>query len=164
MNSVVSGRWSVVSRALPIALLVVGCARMPVPARLAGLARGSVLQGERAARLVGDLHGSDVAPVSSTVANYGRGPQLRLYLSSFSDGAEAKRVFAAMLARIGSGDTPFTPPRELREAPGHWFTVGPGGHHALWTAGSSVYWLTGDPARLQRAVAELPSPSTGVWT
>ena len=164
MRGVISGRWSLVSRALPLALLVVGCARAPVPARLAGLARGSVLQGDRAARLVGELHGSDVAPVSSTVAEYGRGPLLRLYLSSFSDGAAANRSFAAMLARLGSGKTPFSPPRELREAPGHWFTVGPGGHHALWTAGSSVYWLTGDPIRLQRAVVELPSPSAGVWT
>jgi hypothetical protein len=164
MRGVISGRWSVVGRALPIAVLVVGCARAPVPARLAGLARGSVLQGERAARLVGELHGRDVAPVSSAVAEYGRGPQLTLYVSAFADGAEANRTLAAMLARLESGATPFSPPRELRETPGHWFTVGPGGHHALWAADHSVYWLTGDPLRLRQAVSELPSPPTGTWT
>ena len=159
----VSGQWSVIRKALPLAVLLAACARAPVPARLGGLARSRVWQGERAARLVEELHGRAVAPASSTVAEYGRGGELRLYLSSFPDGAEANRILAAMLTRLESGDTPFTPPRELREQPGRWFTVGPGGHHALWAVGSSVYWLTGDPLRLQQATAELPAPPTGAW-
>jgi len=146
------------------ALLAVGCARTPVPARLGGLTRSKLLQGERAARLVESLHGKDVAPVSSAVAEYGRSGQLTLYLSRFPDGAEAHRNLARMLGRLDSGETPFTPPRELRELPGHWFTVGPGGHHALWASGDAVYWVTGDPERLRRAVNELPSPPTGIWT
>jgi hypothetical protein len=164
MRSVVSGQWSVVRAALAMALLLVGCARSPAPARLGGLARGKVVQGERAARLVAQMHASDVAPVTSTVAEYGRGAQLTLYVSAFADGAEANRTLAAMLARLESGATPFSPPRELRETPGHWFTLGPGGHHALWAADHSVYWLTGDPLRLRQAVGELPSPPTGTWT
>ena len=163
MKGVVSGRWSVIRKALPIAVLLAGCARAPVPVRLGGLTRGKVVQGERAARLVEELHGRDVAPLTSTVAEYGRGAELRLYLSRFPDGAAANRVLAAMLARLESGETPFMPPRELRDQPGRWFTVGPGGHHALWAAGDSVYWLTGDPLHLQRAVAELPAPPTGAW-
>ena len=148
---------------LVAAVLLAGCARAPVPARLGGLTRSKVWQGERAARLVGELHGGDVAPTSSTVASYGRRGELRLYLSIFPDGARANRTFAAMLARLESGETPFSRPRELRETPGRWFTVGPGGHHALWAAGSSVYWLTGDPNRLQQAVSELPAPPSGAW-
>jgi hypothetical protein len=154
----------VIRKALPIAMLVAACGRAPLPARLGGLARTKVWQGERAARLVEELHGKAVAPVSSAVAEYGRAGELRLYLSSFPDGAEANRTLAAMLVRLESGETPFMPPRELRDQPGRWFTVGPGGHHALWAAGSSVYWLTGDPLHLQRAAAELPSPPTGAWT
>lgn len=163
MSSVGRGPWTVGRAALAAAVLAAGCARSPAPARLGGLARGKVLQGERAARLVAGLHGSDVAPLTSTVAEYGRGAQLTLYVSAFADGAEANRTLAAMLARLESGETPFSPPRELREAPGRWFTVGPGGHHALWAAGSSVFWLAGDPLRLQQAVTELPAPPTGAW-
>ena len=146
-----------------MALLLVGCARSPVPAWLGGLARGAVWQGERAARLVAELHGREVAPASSTVAEYGRRAELRLYLSRFPDGAAASRVLARMLARLGSGETPFMPPRELRDAPGRWLTVGAGGHHALWAAGDTVYWITGEPLRLQQALAELPAPPGGVW-
>jgi hypothetical protein len=159
------GPWAVGRvAALAAAVLAAACARSPVPARLGGLSRGKVVQGERAARLVAELHGRDVAPVTSTVAEYGRGAQLTLYVSAFADGAEANRILAAMLARLASGATPFSPPRELRETPGHWFTVGPGGHHALWAADHSVYWVTGDPQRLRQAVGELPSPPTGAWT
>jgi len=163
MRGVVGGRWSVLTRSLPLALLLAACARTPLPARLGGLARGKVWQGERAARLVEELHGKAVAPESSAVAEYGRGRELRLYLSRFPDGARANRTLAAMLARLRSGETPFTPPRELRELPGRYFMLGPGGHHAVWAVGDSVYWLTGDPTRLRQAVGELPAPPTGAW-
>jgi hypothetical protein len=111
-----------------------------------------------------DLHGKDVAPATSNIAEYGRAGQLRVYCSRFANAATAHGTLMRMLGRLETGDTPFTPPRELREYPGHWFTVGPGGHHALWESAESVYWLTGDPDLLERAVEELPAPTSGNWT
>ena len=163
MRGVDRGPWAVGRAMVALAVALAACARGPLPARLGGLARSRVWQGERAARLVEELQGRAVAPARSTVAEYGRAGELRLYLSRFPDGAEANRILAAMLARLESGDTPFTPPRELREQPGRWLTVAPGGHHALWAAGATVYWLTGDPLRLQQAASELPAPPTGAW-
>jgi hypothetical protein len=147
-----------------VAVMAAACAKTPLPARLCGMARSKLWRGENAALLVADLHGKSVAPASSTVAEYGRAGQLRVYLSRFGDAAGAQRSLDLMLSRLTTGETPFLPPRELREYPGHWFTVGPGGHHAIWVSGESLYWVTADPTRIEQALSELPAASTGSWT
>ncbi len=164
MKSVGRGPWAVGRTAAAIAVLLVACSRGPLPSRLCGMARSKVWRGEPAARLVAGMHGKDVAPVSSTVADYGHAGQIRVYLSRFHDAGKARRALDAMLARLGAGDTPFTPPRELAEHPGKWVTVGPGGHHAVWVSGDSLYWVTADPDHIEEAMAELPAASTGIWT
>ena len=140
------------------------CAKPAVPVRLGGLVRSKVLTGERAAKAIGTLHGLDVAPERSFVVDYGRRGELRLYVSHFAGAAGAQRALSAMLAGLQGGATPFRPPRRDRRWPDRWFTVGPGGHHAVWVSGASVYWLTGAPARLERAMDELPAPAHGEWT
>ena len=157
------GPWAAGRGALLIAALLAACARAPLPGRLCGMARSKLWRGEHASMLVADLHGKNVAPTSSTVAEYGRAGQLRVYLSRFADAAKAQRSLDLMLARLGSGETPFSEPRELREHPGHWFTVGPGGHHAVWVSGESLYWVTAGPGQIEQALSELPAPSTGRW-
>ncbi len=164
MRDVGRGPWAVGRTALLAVVVLAACARTPLPKRLGGLVRTRVWSGESAARLMEELHGRSVAPASSAVAEYGRAGQLRVYRSRFADPAAAHGTLVRMLGRLETGDTPFSPPRELREYPGHWFTVGPGGHHALWESDESVYWLTGDPDMLQRAVEELPAASSGHWT
>jgi hypothetical protein len=123
-----------------------------------------VLTGARAARVIGALHGRDVAPQRSLVAHYGRRGELKLYVSHFPGPAGAQRAMSAMLAGLRGGRTPFRPPRRDDRWPDRWFTVGPGGHHVVWLSGSSVYWLAGYPGLLDRAMAELPPPSHGDWT
>jgi hypothetical protein len=164
MRTVARSPWPVARAGLIAAAVLMACARAPLPVHLCGMARSRLWQGEKAAALVANLHSKGVAPASSTVAEYGSAGQLRVYLSRFADGAKARRSLDLMLARLQSGETPFLPPRELREHPGHWFTVGPGGHHALWVAGESLYWVTSDPSRIEEALAELPAASTGIWT
>jgi hypothetical protein len=140
------------------------CAKPAVPARLGGLVRSKVLTGERAAKAIGALHGRDVAPRTSVVAEYGRSGALHLYVSEFAGPAATQRALTAMLAGLGGGRTPFRAPRRDDLRPDRWFTVGPGGHHVLWVSGSSVYWLAGHPGLLDRAMAQLPAPSHGEWT
>jgi len=164
MRPVARGPWPVARAALAAAVILAGCARAPLPRRLGGLTRTRVWSGESAAKLMEELHGRSVAAASSTVAEYGRAGQLRLYRSRFGDAATAHGTLLRMLSRLETGETPFSPPRELRDYPGHWLTVGPGGHHALWESDESVYWLAGEPGRVQQAVEELPAPSSGHWT
>ncbi len=164
MRDVRRGPWALCRVAMLVIVAVTACARAPLPRRLGGLTRTRVWSGERAARLMEELHGREVAPASSAVAEYGRTGQLRLYRSRFADVATAHGTFMLMLGRLETGDSPFSPPREISEYPGHWFTVGPGGHNALWESDESVYWLAGDPELVQRAVEELPAPSAGRWT
>jgi hypothetical protein len=164
MRRVSRRSWAACGAALTVALVVAGCARAPLPRHLGGLSRSRFWSGDAARHLMEELHGRQATQGSAAVAEYGRAGQLRVYRSRFADVATAHGTFMRMLGRLGSGETPFSPPRELRELPGRWFTVGPGGHHALWESGDSIYWLTGDPDLLERAVDELPAPSTGIWT
>jgi hypothetical protein len=155
-------RWFV-ALALVSALLA-SCGRAPLPPRLAGLTRTRVWSGASAARLVAELHGKQVAPPASTVAEYGTRGELRVYLAHFANGASARQALRGMLAGLASGATAFSPPREESGAPGRWSTVGPGGHHLLWMCDSTLYWVAGDPDHVLRAAGELPAPSTGRWT
>lgn len=114
--------------------------------------------------MVAELHGRDVAPDDSTVADYGRSGQLRVWLSRFTDGVEAQKVLTRMVDGMRSGGTPFAEPREENGATGRWVTVGPGGHNLLWTSGRALYWLQGEPSAVMGAADELPPPSRGQLT
>ncbi len=162
-----SSDWPV-RRSLPLALVLLvtlaACARPPLPIRLAGLHRNRVWTGTRAATMIGEIHGKQVVPTSSMVADYGTNGELRVYLSLYADETQAFRVLERMLKGIGSGNTPFAPPRQEPGGTGRWLTFGPGGHHLLWVSRGRVYWLQGLPDAVQGAAAELPKPSSGSWT
>ncbi len=119
--------------------------------------------GESAARLIAKMHGRDVAPRSSVVAEYGREGELRVFLSVYPNAEEAGRVLARMLDAMRSGGTPFTPPRADGDS-GRWATFGPGGHHMLWVSHRRLYWLQGLPEAVEQAATELPAATAGVWT
>jgi hypothetical protein len=149
---------------LAAAMVAAACARAPLPVRLAGLHRTRVWTGERASRIITQLHGRQVAPRDSIVADYGAKGQLRVYLSYYPDDAEAVRVLGRMIGVMRSGTTPFTPPRQDTSGAGRWLTFGPGGHHELWVSQGRLYWLQGSPDAVQQAAAELPPPVAGSWT
>ena len=153
-----------VTIALAVATLVAACARPLLPVRLAGLHRTRVWSGERATRLIAQLHGRQVAPGASIVADYGAKGELRVYLSAYLDDAEAVRVLGTMIGAMRSGTTPFTPPRQDAGGSGRWLTFGPGGHHELWVSQGRLYWLQGSPDAVKQAAAELPPPVAGSWT
>lgn len=146
--------------ALLLALVVgLACTAPPrelTPAQLAGVPRSRLEQGEAARQAIGHLHGKDVAPVESEVASYGDGARLVLFASRYPDPPAAQRTLKTMIERMAPGGSPFSPPVADPTRPGTWLTVGPGGHHALWVAGDTVYWLQGDPAALAAARRELP--------
>ena len=114
--------------------------------------------------MMAQLHGKEVAPPDSTVADYGRDGQLRIWLARYPDGVEAEKALATMVEGMRTGRTPFTAPREQDSTPGRWITVGPGGHSLLWASGRSLFWLQGEPDAVMRAADELPAPSRGQLT
>lgn len=157
-------RRSSAAAALAVVAVVVACARPALPPRLAGLHRTRVWTGARAARMVADLHGRDVAPHESVVADYGPSGQLRVWLARYPDGVEAAEVLTRMVEGMRGGRTPFSEPHQLPNAPGRWVTVGPGGHSVIWASGPLLYWLQGEPETVLRAADELPPPSRGQLT
>jgi len=154
-------RRSVVAAGVLLAVAL-ACGHAPLPARLAGLARTRVWTGARAAEIVAEIHGRNVTSASTTVADYGRRGELRVWLTRFRGPAEANAALEAMLRRLRSGRTAFSPPQEHSQTRGRFVTVGPGGHHVTWVSGSNLYWVGGDPERVARALDQLPRPDTGL--
>jgi len=132
--------------------------------RLAGLRRSHIWSGAQAVRMMAQLHGKEVAPSDSTVADYGRDGQLRVWLARYPDGDEAEKVLAKMVDGMRTGRTPFASPRVQGSNPRRWITVGPGGHSVLWASGRLLFWLQGEPDAVMRAADELPAPSRGQLT
>jgi hypothetical protein len=140
------------------------CAPSPVPRTLADHKRIRMVSGERAAALVARLHGRKVAPRQSVLAEYGRGAVITVWLATFASNAEAQRTLGSMIGGIKAGRSPYASPWTEPEEPSRFLTFGPGGEHALWVSGRSVYWLQAAPELFERALAELPPPTTGTWT
>lgn len=155
-------------RSVALLLLAVtalaACTRPGLPIRLAGLHRSRVWTGERAVRMIARMHGKQVAPTNSMVADYGARGELRVYLSLYADNADAFRVLGRMIVGMRSGGTPFTSPQQESGGSGRWLTFGPGGHNELWVSQGRLYWLQGSPGAVQQAAAELPPPVAGSWT
>jgi hypothetical protein len=145
-------------------LALAACAQPPLPSRLAGLPRTRLYTGQRAVRMLGEVHARRLAPKSAAVGVYGRRGELRVWLARFADGGEAQQVLRAMLERLDSGGTPFSPPRQQREWPNRFFSVGPGAHNVFWVADDAVYWLEGPPGIIDPALDGLPAPPSGTWT
>jgi hypothetical protein len=146
------------------ALLLAACGASPLPSRLAGLPRSHMVVGLQAARLLDRVHGRDVAPADTSVAEYGRGAPLRVWMSRYSDGVTAQRILAEMLAGMRRDDSPFLRPSEDSTMPGRWTTADAAAHHVLWVTGRTLYWLEGRPELVFRAADELPPPSVGLLT
>ncbi len=145
-------------------LALTACAQPPLPSRLAGLHRTRLYTGQRALRMLGELHARRLAPKSAVVGVYGRQGELRVWLARFADGEEAHQVLRAMLERLDSGGTSFSAPRQQREWPNRFFSLGPGAHNVFWVADDAVYWLEGPPVYIDPALADLPAPPSGTWT
>ena len=143
-------RWALPVRAsaaacVALGAVLAGCGASPLPPRLTNLPRSRVLAGEPARRQLAHLHGRDVAPTDSFVAEYGRGA-LRLYLSRFSDAVTAQRELARMLDGLRGARSPFARPAADPRIRGRWTTVAAGAHHVFWVAGRTMFWLEGHPA------------------
>ena len=149
---------------LVVAILAAACAQAPLPGRLAGLTRTRLYTGLRAVRMLNELHTHSLAPHSAAVGVYGRGGELRVWLARFADGAEAQQVLRSMVGELQSDSSPFSPPRQQRDHPNRFYTVGPGGHHVFWVAGDGVYWLEARPDLIDGALEGLPGPPAGSWT
>lgn len=148
---------------LAAALAVAGCGRPPLPTRLSGLPRVRLFTGERAVRMLGELHARRLAPSSAAVGVYGRRGELRVWVARFANGDDAQTVLRTMLGRLRAGESSFSPPKQQAHRPNRYFSIGPGGHHVFWVAGDAVYWLEGRPDVIDAALDGLPGPPSGAW-
>jgi hypothetical protein len=151
--------------AMLLATAVLACGRAPLPPRLGGLPRTRMWTGARADNLTRHLPMKEFQPRESTVAEYGAPGQLRVLLARYRDGVEAHRALALILEHLSRSESRFSPPRERRDSPGHWYTVAPDGRHEVgWVSDGTLFWVMGEPRAVERAMTRLPRATHGELT
>lgn len=106
--------------------------------------RIKVVAGTEALESINRLHGQDVAPTMSIIAEYGpKEPRDLLYISYYEDPEDAEDAFAQMIKKImHSKDGPFfhlmpIPPAEDRT----FFLIGMGAEHYVYLSDQSIVWF-----------------------
>lgn len=141
---------------------VLACGHAPLPPRLGGLPRTRMWTGARADSLTQHLPMQEVRPRESMVAEYGAPGQLRVLLARYRDSVQAYRALSVILEHLSRAESPFSPPRERRDSPGHWYTVAPDGRHEVgWVSDGTLFWVMGEPRAVERAMSRLPEATRG---
>lgn len=141
-------------------LAVAACSPSPAPNQLAGLPRTAVVAGQKAVKLLSQMHDGRFRPEQALVAEYDEG-RLTVYLARFASPSGAQQALERMLRGL-TASRQFSPPGKLQD--GRYLVVGPGGHHLFWRTGQAIYWVAGEPALVFQAAEELPAPKQGRWT
>ncbi len=146
--------------ALLPALVLHGRSREPrlrtVPAELAGLQLHHELSGARALGAIQQLHrGATIKLADAWIAQYGDGPSAILYVGVAASRRDADSLVVQMRRWIALGGTPFRGIHDIRESGRDVFVMSGQGHlHFLFLDGTSVVWLSADPAVACPALAE----------
>jgi len=126
-----------------------------LPPSIAGYALGSQLTGQEAVNAISDLHLTGLQVGWAEVGWYGDGEVAAWVSRGPAEGAGPDKMVNQMAARIGKGDTPFTPPTEVPGLKGVWTTEGNGQVHYFFAADGKVFWLSADPGIGDSALTEL---------
>lgn len=141
----------------PQANTEVGGGMVPLPLSIQGLLRVETLQGPQAARMLGKMHGGDVAPESSFVGRYrGEGGHATLYVSRFDTPGAADSILAEMSESIGVGNSEFAHHArfEAGDRPIH-MVLGQGQVHFFLTRNEELLWLGIDGPLARTGLAEV---------
>ena len=126
-----------------------------LPQSIAGYPLATQLTGPEAVTEITNLHLTGFPIDWAEVGWYGDGEVAGWVSRGPADGPSPERLANRMAARIGEGDTPFTPPTEVAGLKGVWTTEGAGQVHYFFAADGKVYWLSADPAIGESALTEL---------
>jgi hypothetical protein len=129
----------------------------PLPMMIHGMPVVEVTVGEEANRLIGRLHGQDVAPLNSYVGEYrGGGAAATLYVSRMADSTVADLVVRRTAEAIGSGSQEFAHHTRFRidDLVVH-AVLGEGQAHFFYAWGSDVTWLGVDLTMARVSLAAL---------
>lgn len=126
-----------------------------LPQSISGYALASQLTGPEAVTEISNLHLAGFPIEWAEVGWYGNGEIAAWVSRGPADGPSAEEMVNRMAARIGKGDTPFTPPQEMTGLKGVWTTEGAGQVHYFFAADGKVLWLSADPGLGEPALTEL---------
>jgi hypothetical protein len=127
----------------------------PLPDSLAGFKLQASSYGDQALDEVSRLHGKSFPLISGSVGWYGFRNEVTLWTAGAVTGIVAAKMIDDMETKIGQGNSPFIPTRELvldRRSINE--LSGMGQRHFFFQAGSLVIWLAADPELADQALAE----------
>lgn len=130
---------------------------LELPNNLGSLHLRNEIRGEKARKLINELHGKSVTPKDNLIALYGNNDGgATAYLSVYDNRSQSEEIFQRMLRSIEKGTSPFTNLKRFT-LHGHdvSFCVGFGQAHYFFFVDESVYWLTADLAVAEEAASEL---------
>lgn len=127
-------------------ILILGCSRsadLPTPERIGEKERVREITGKQAARVVDKMHGLSVATHANVIAEYGRDKKDLLYISRYSDPAEAHKAFDLMIEKMAAAKKgPFFHLMPLGQYDNKvYMTLGMGAMHYIYVSGKSLLWL-----------------------
>jgi hypothetical protein len=127
-------------------ILILGCSRsadLPTPERIGDKQRVREITGKQAARVVDKMHGLSVATHANVIAEYGHDKKDLLFISRYSDQAEAHKAFALMIEKMAvAKKRPFFHLMPLGQYDKKvYMTLGMGATHYIYVSGESLLWL-----------------------
>ena len=129
-----------------VIILILGCSRsadLSTPERIGDKERVREITGKQAARVVDKMHGLSVATRANVIAEYGRDKKDLLFISRYSDQAEAHKAFDLMIEKMAAAKKgPFFHLMPLGQyANKVYMTLGMGAMHYIYVSGKSLLWL-----------------------
>lgn len=127
-------------------LFLLACSQpadLPVPEMVGDLHKSSVDIGEKADNEINQLHGIEVAAEQNAIVHFGENSKEMLYISRFSDDAQARKAFDDMIKKIAESDAGvFQHLMPIKKYGGDVFmTIGMGHIHYIYVSGPHVLWL-----------------------
>lgn len=120
--------------------------RITLPTELGALRLQQHIFGEKARRLINQMHGKGVTPRANAIGLYAdEMGEATLYLSIYDEEDEAASTLKKMIDGIATGFTPFSDFQQRRiEGQDVAYCTGDGQAHFFFAAGKALYWLAVD--------------------
>jgi hypothetical protein len=127
-------------------IFIFGCVsplNLPTPEKIGEKERVREITGKQAAQVVDKMHGRSIATNANVIAEYGRDKTDLLYISRYSDQAEAQKAFDLMIEKMAAAKNgPFFHLMPLGQYDNKvYMTLGMGAMHYIYLSGKSLLWL-----------------------
>ncbi len=131
--------------------------KLTLPRKLGTLQLTEEIRGDRASRIINQMHGKGVTPADNMIGMYtSREGMATVYQSKYNSRKQSEETLRRMVRGIETGNTPFSDFKSMQIAGQDiFFCIGSGQAHYFFTADEFLYWLATDIHVAEDAAQEL---------